>query len=272
MKGRLEKGIDLEAALSDLNIEEAMLEDIVYFTWKLVNDADLELLDKWIISQEKCSFGKLIAKFYSVNPQCVNIITTNYDRLIEYACDQYGIVVDNGFQGEYIGRLVTGHKPACKKVVNLLKVHGSLDWFYREDGQVISVPLQKTLMEQLKPAIVTPGTMKYERVLGSPFRDILHKADDLIGNAYSFLCIGYGFNDSQIQHNIINEIKSGKPIVVVTKEISKDAEKLITANSSNYIILQEDKRDINHTEILIPTEKVSIEGKYWTQEGFIEMF
>ena len=60
----------------------------------------------------------------------VNIITTNYDRYIEYCCDICGVEIDNRFNGMYLKSLRTNELKK-KDVVNLLKVHGSLDTFHR---------------------------------------------------------------------------------------------------------------------------------------------
>ena len=95
---RLSKGIGLEDALVDLNLSSTIVDDIINVTWELVNEADLELMEKWVIGGTKPSLGEIIHKYYQSYPQCVNIITTNYDRGIEYACDQYGIPLNVLFE------------------------------------------------------------------------------------------------------------------------------------------------------------------------------
>lgn len=268
---RLRNEDDLEKALTDLHLEESIVDDIVLATWELVGSKDLKMLYQWLDNSYQPALGKLIHRLYQANPQCVNIITTNYDRVIEYACDQYELPVDNGFRGEYISRVSKSHKINRSKIINLLKVHGSLDWFFESNNKVVALPIQESVPTYLKPAIITPGTGKYRRVLESPFREVLHLADDLMAEAQNYLCIGYGFNDSQIQNNIIDGIKLGKPIVVVTKKITSEAEKLITSNSENYIIIQAYEKDENKTEFLLPQGKTIIDYAYWTQEGFLKI-
>lgn len=267
--GRLSKGIGLEDALTDLNLSSTIVDSIISETWELVNEADLKLMEKWLNNGTKLALGEIVHKYYQSFPQCVNIITTNYDRGIEYACDQYGILVNVLFEGEYFKRF--NRQKRKNKGVNLLKVHGSLDWYYRDNKQVISIPLQKEIHTGMTPAIVTPGISKYQRVLETPFRDIVHIADELIENAKCFLCIGYGFNDSQIQTNIIREIQLGKSIVVWTKRLSDSAIKLIEANSRDFIIVQALENDDNKTEILLPSGKEIIDEILWTQEGFLKI-
>lgn len=270
--GRLRKGIGLESALTDLNMPENILDDIVLETWKLVSCDDLLVLDKWLTEPERPVLGKLIYKFYLANPQCVNIITTNYDRLIEYSCDQYHMPINLFFEGEFIKRMRRNPKPASSSKVNILKVHGSLDWYYNKDNQVVSLPLQKKIPCGCRPAMVTPGTAKYKKVLESPFRDIVHVADELMEKTQNYLCIGYGFNDTQIQNNIIEGIQMGKAIVVVTMKVSEEAKKLIQDNSDNYIIIQASGDDNRKTEFIMHDGTTVLDGVYWTQEGLCQMF
>jgi TRAP-type mannitol/chloroaromatic compound transport system substrate-binding protein len=52
--------------------------------WDAVNQADISVLEK-IISNNTNDFNgiaKMIKKFIETHPQVVNIITTNYDRII----------------------------------------------------------------------------------------------------------------------------------------------------------------------------------------------
>ena len=264
----IREGKDLESALTDITLSEEMLQDIVIQTWELVNEADLDLFYKLVNGGSILPLAKLLRKLYEPSPQCVNIITTNYDRVIEYACDQIQIDVDKKFRGCYDKRF-TQEELKKRKTINLIKVHGSLDLFKDSDGGVHAIPLQKQIPDKLLPEIVTPGENKYRSLLTGEYRDLILLSDLLINGAKSFLCIGYGFNDEQIQRNIISQIKLGKPIVIVTKELSEKAEELIVKNSDKYIIIYENKSDSESTDFLLKEGCITIEGKYWTVEGFL---
>ncbi len=267
----LKKSIDLERALTDVRLTKEMIYDVVNVTWNLVNEADIKLMENWITGGIRPELGKMINRFYQAEPQCVNVITTNYDRVIEYSCDQLGIPVDCLFEGEFFKKFRTNNQVSRKKIVNLLKVHGSLDWYCMQRNEVVSIPLQRKIPAAFTPAIITPGTSKYQRVLESPFRDILHIADVLIEKAQNYLCIGYGFNDSQIQHKIIRGIQMGKPIVVLTKELSGDATKLVKSNSDKFIIIQAYKDDDSKTEIILPMGTEIVDEQLWTQKGLLKV-
>lgn len=264
----LKSGKDLESALTNLTLKQEILDDIAIQTWHLVNKADLNFLYGLINHKVDFPIANLIKRFYEPNPQCVNIITTNYDRIIEYACDQIYVNVDKRFIGYYI-KSFSNIKLQTKKIVNLIKVHGSLDLYKDKDGFVYSIPLQGNIPNGLIPEIVTPGENKYRSILTGEYRDLVHIADDLINTAKSYLCIGYGFNDEQIQRNIISGIHDGKPIVVVTKAISDKSLSLIERNSEKYVIIRECKEDPTKTEFIVNNEFFRLEGTYWTINGLL---
>lgn len=267
---RLNDGVDLETALTGLALEDSITNDVIIQTWKLVTEYDLKLFSKIISDGYELPLSKLIRWFYQPHPQCVNIITTNYDRVIEYACDQVKLPIDTKYYGSYL-RSLSNTSLVKSKIVNLIKVHGSLDLFKDESQFVYSVPLQSEVPKGFTPYIITPGASKYRSVLQGPCRQAVHNADIIINDAKSYLCIGYGFNDEQIQENIIAQIRLGKPIVIVTKEISEKAYELIKNNSKKYIIIQEGKEKNDTTEIIYSEGTNIIEGVYWTVDGFMQI-
>lgn len=267
---KINKGVDLETALTDINLNSEILNEIIRETWILVNSADIELLKKILKAQEELPLATLIKRFYTPNPQCINIITTNYDRVIEYACDQVKIPTDIRFCGNYF-KSFNRSELSRRSIVNLIKVHGSLDMFRDSDGFVYSIPLQMTIPEAFTPEIITPGNDKYRALLISHCADLKRDADNLIDKANSFLCIGYGFNDNQIQRNIIEEIKKDKPIVVITKQLSNDAIELIKHNSKKHIIIQNDTKNDNTSHVVINGEDSKLDGIYWSIDGFLKI-
>lgn len=93
----LSSGLDLEAALADIVFCPEIIDDIRRVTWEIISKSDLELFYRTVFYQEQIPLSRLIKFFYQPHPQCVNIITTNYDRVIEYACDAGRIPVYTGF-------------------------------------------------------------------------------------------------------------------------------------------------------------------------------
>ncbi len=98
---------------------------------------------------------------------------------------------------------------------------------------------------------------------------MLNYCDNVINQSKNYLCIGYGFNDSQIQQNIISNIKRDKPIVVVTKGLREQALALINNNAKKYAVIIESEN--NKTRVIIDKKEFEIDGEYWKLENFIEI-
>ena len=101
-------------------------------------------------------------------------------------------------------------------------------------------------------------------------RQMLYDAITLMNQASGYLCIGYGFNDEQIQANIVNGIRQGKPILVITKEVSDYAAGLLANNSNRYITLSEGQYP-NTTEVVINRNIYEINGTYWSVDGLLSI-
>lgn len=160
---------------------------------------------------------------------------------------------------------------ARERVVKILKVHGSLDWFMAEDGSIISFPLQEKIPTGYTPLIVPPGKEKYSTTHEEPYRTIIEEADKEFKRAGSFLCIGYGFNDSHIQPKLISQIKSGgKPIVVITKKATDECLRLVTdTNVKKYLILEDNGSE---TRAIFNNEYTNVNGSIWSLKDFMEVW
>lgn len=266
VSSKIASGIDLETALSEDKLSIDLLNDVKKYTWELVNAADLKYFREEHLFGHKAPFTTILSKFLKATGRHLDIITTNYDRYIEYCCDQYGIEVDIGYKGIYSKSLEMSFS-RNRNIVTLLKVHGSLDSFKDNcNHESVSIPIQESIPRGFTPEIITPGISKYEAILTNSSRQLLHHADTVINRATNFLCIGYGFNDSQIQELIIKRIKSGCPIVVVTKELTDAALGIINNNSERHAVILEGED--GKTRFIINTLDITIDGTYWTIDGF----
>ncbi|WP_288237554.1 SIR2 family protein [uncultured Alistipes sp.] len=243
-KQSLDDTKDLEKALSTLALNENVLNAIIENTWKCINTADLQAYEEFIIENKPFPLSQLIGHLVSTTKKQISIVTTNYDRLIEYASSFANALICNGFAQNYHGNfssdLENNNSLGYSGRVKIWKVHGSLDWFRTKDGENIQLPLRHTIPTSFTPSIVTPGLSKYAETHKEPYRTILTKADHEIKNSNAYLCIGYGFNDEHVQPLLIQGIKAGKPIIVLTKKITEKARQAIIENGcKHYILLEE---------------------------------
>lgn len=264
----IQKGDDLETALSEVTLTPEILTDVKCETWNLISASDLKLFEHIIFDNEPLPLSRLLKKLCQAQPRKLDIITTNYDRIVEYACDAIGMPVVTGFDGNYLKRF--SGKFRSQNAVNLLKVHGSLDVFQDAHNATVSIPMLRELRSGLIPEIITPGRSKYEAILEGTPRYLLVGADERIQRAGSFLCIGYGFNDTQVQARILTQIRAGIPIVVLTRTVHEHTAHLLANNAKHYISIQKGPEP-NTTEFCINKTISHLDGTFWTVDGLMNI-
>ncbi len=238
---------DLESTLTKLQLTPNVLAEIVNKTWELVSKADLEAYEHFIKKDIDFPLANLLEYFLDTAGKKVSIITTNYDRIAEYASSIAKAVVCNGYSQNLIGHFsnsIQSNNLAALKgykgQVNIWKVHGSLDWFKTREDENIQLPIRQNIPQDYCPLIVTPGLSKYSETHNEPYRTIFTQADSEIEQANGFLCIGYGFNDIHVQPKLITQIKNQKPIIVITKELTpKTKQSIIENKCRNYMLIEE---------------------------------
>lgn len=271
--------VGLEAAIDRHDISSPIKEEIRRITWGYINASDMECFQRIIEGERLDPLVKLIKKVISPSPNQTSIVTTNYDRLIEYAIDLYGASIVTGFEGNLIKKfdgfstdINNKRVRARERVVKILKVHGSLDWFENAD-EMISTPLTMGSPEDYTPLIVPPGKDKYSNTHSEPYRTIISEADKEFKLAKSFLSVGYGFNDLHIQPILLEQVREGKPIVVITKAATDSCHKLIIdADLPRYVVLEADDKTENNTKVYSDEGSCLIDRNIWSLDEFMEVW
>lgn len=168
----------------------------------------------------------------------ISIVTTNYDRLVEYSARMAGHHVDTLFSGEPMGRLdstasrseqrvltsVRGRRRAVDRpYVEVLKPHGSLDWRELEDGTVVRSDAELGTRRR----IVSPGASKLSKGYQPLFDTHRNAANQRVKSATGFLFVGYGFGDSHLQTYLEDRLAQGLPGLLLTKEITSKAKRFL---------------------------------------------
>lgn len=239
-KAELESGIDLESALHKVSVSEKLEKQIILRTRDLILRRDIEVFTALLKNEIHLPLGKLLQHVGRTANQTLKVVTTNYDRMAEYAIDQALLKCNTGFSGEYQKSFTGFHRNPTDQV-ELLKVHGSLDWFLSDDVNVVSIPDIISEQTTLTPLMVTPGARKYEHTHNDPFRSTIARADIAFETASSILCVGYGFNDNHIHSKLNDKLRQGKaPILIATRTLSDSAMKFIkSARVANVIGIEE---------------------------------
>jgi len=266
----------LEEAIDKTTLSDDSSNILRGIVWRCINERDIAFYKK--LSQEKSDFAlaDLLKILIQSAPNTTNVITTNYDRLTEYAADLIGATTVTGFEGTLIRKmdfpkssLQQRRIRSRERVVNIWKVHGSLDWFLKDNGDIVSFPLSTDILPNYSPLIIAPGKGKYNHTHKEPYRDVIAQADLAFSRAESFLCIGYGFNDDHIQPKLIEQIKNGKPIIVLCLEATESCRQNVMTNDvKKYMIIE--FSSTGKTLVTSNNYKKDYDGNFWKLPDFIQ--
>ena len=136
--GNIDNSDNLEVAIDKTTLSNVSSDALRKIIWSCVNKKDLKLYQELLQSSSGFALIGLLNKFITNSSNTATIVTTNYDRLAEYAADLIGATVVTGFDGSMFQKL---NMPSNAKrqrsilmrerVVNIWKVHGSLDVFVK---------------------------------------------------------------------------------------------------------------------------------------------
>lgn len=247
-----------------------LMPKIKEIIWNEISKADEKVLKDFLVSDTNIFEGikKLVQKIGDVHPKVVNIITTNYDRILEYVLSFNNITFTDGFLGKDLS-IFNDNLFDSKNIVNLVKVHGSLNWFeFGGEARYLNNNFEGSI-----PHIICPGKNKYQETYKSPYRELIQKSDSFINNADSFLVIGFGFNDEHLTPKIKVKIKKGAPIVVITKVITETCVQEIQ-DAEKYVLIEEsdgNKTKFTFKEKGSQKQEVILEGNFWSLNNFIEI-
>ncbi|GJD75763.1 SIR2 family protein [Methylobacterium goesingense] len=191
--------------------------------------------------------ARLLRRLFHGAPQntdCIPVITTNYDTLLELFCDIASLPVDTGFTGfrhrwarqpptfptHYRRTVVTKHKGGSLYdhspylTIKLLKPHGSINWRSSTKG-----PIEVLHNYSAGPkSIVIPGPSKYEdSLVNTLFDSVRTEMNSSITKAHALVAIGYGFNDQHLQGIIESRLAAHMPTIIITRELTPATEALL---------------------------------------------
>lgn len=282
----------IEACLASDGLEGALLKHpptegiesaIIKITSVFVLSGEQKAIAECVISGRQLKISYLLPHLSAATPKIARIITTNYDRLIEFAAEFEGWGLDSMMVGRYWGKhdpdlsdklmvkgVSNGNKGAVRLLyrnhVKLFKPHGSLDWLMVDD-----TPMTSSMALPSDPLIITPGVSKYKKGYGQPFDAHRDRGNAAIDGASSILCIGYGFNDDHLQTHLSPKLKGGARALLLTCDLLPNA-RMVVAQSPNCIALCHSSDATNPgtivvrgtTEILIPNVE------WWDVENFVK--
>ena len=243
----IDDDVDLEAALGGARLSDRQTAKVVEATRAFLMPADLRAFNAVLSDRKTFPLSRLYQHLFNSTHRTVDVVTTNYDRLAEYAADAGGFSHFTGFD---YGHLQTRARNSRTRVhyggdvartVCVWKVHGSLDWFQDSFGQIIGARACLETPPTYAPVMVTPGIDKYRLTHGEPFRTIFSCSDAALEHARAYLCIGYGFNDEHVQPKLIERCETtAAPLLILTKTLTPTTKAFLArGRCGKYLALEE---------------------------------
>ncbi|MGL5965432.1 MAG: SIR2 family protein [Fusobacteriaceae bacterium] len=258
----LDSGKDLESCLLETTPNDNLEKIIKEITYNYIFEKDYDIYKKILKENYELKITTLIHKF-NLDLYSLNIVTTNYDRLIEYSCEKSQIKVENMFEGKFFPKLNykkfrenLNKKLVKEQKINLYKPHGCLNWKKMNNELIYS-----QYKDIGTPHIITPGTNKFKYGYETPFDINREYSNECIDNAKKIIFIGYGFNDSHLETRIKTPRNLKKPILILTKEFTKGINDLLPKATN--IIAIEEKKNSNDSNVYWKGERMEINGNYW---------
>ena len=215
-KGLLIQGDDAKAK----TLKDDIDANLIVFIKKVLN-AEKEFLEKegnalTYLKSFLISFASRTA-----SRDRLNIVTTNYDRFIEYACDMAGILVLDSFTGKitpvfrtnkleldyhYNPPGIRGEPRYVEGVIKYTKLHGSLDWRF-EYNKILKVPLPfgaddkhpEIPEEPFDHVVIYPNSAKDIETIYFPYAELFREFSTAVCRPNSVIVTyGYGFGDSHV--------------------------------------------------------------------------
>lgn len=167
----------------------------------------------------------------------LNIVTTNYDTLIEEAADSLNYTVFDGFSfsarptfdedmfdwnlSKKVPGIQTNEEVYKSNVINLLKIHGSLTW-KQENGKIVRTNKAEK-SDDNGPVMIFPSSDKYKQTYQEPYFSLFNKFRELMRRPNTLLItLGFSFSDNHIAEMIESNIKNNPEFALLATKHSFD--------------------------------------------------
>ncbi len=210
------------------------LKNIVSSEKRLLENNKLNLLKSFLLS-----FASRTA-----SRDRLNIFTTNYDRIIEYGLDEAGLLTLDRFIGKlnpimrfhrinldyhYNPPGIRGEPRYVEGVVRLTKLHGSLDWRFKDD-YIVKEPLSfacdedKFFDNPYENVVIYPNSSKAVETSFFPYSELFRDFSGAVCRPNSVLVTyGYGFGDSHINRIIKDMLTiSSTHLLIISYDLASE--------------------------------------------------
>lgn len=140
----------------------------------------------------------------------IYIFSTNYDTLMEDALGLEKVKVNDGFTNAAIGFWNPNDSFNSKSGINVIKLHGSVDWVKDSNDGLIRNRYGVNYLNQSSNVLIYPQATKYIETQRDPFAKLFSIFRSRLNSPVEHLLIaaGYSFGDYHINYEIDSALKS----------------------------------------------------------------
>ena len=219
-KVTIEHILNLVRQIKDLtNAQEDLL--FLEVSGKIALEMDREICKQiyCIISEKEMTANILVMRRFiawlgiSNNQKVKEIFTTNYDLIVERSLEENEIPYFDGFVGGYepfFWPESIEKEISCNDLtynwVRLWKIHGSLNWEFKNDSsKIIRTSRKETPANEL---VIYPSKEKYNLSRKQPFIAYFDRLKQYLRNGeMTFVMSGYSFADQHINDIILSALR-----------------------------------------------------------------
>jgi hypothetical protein len=168
------------------------------------------------------SLARWIARISRTCP--VELFTTNYDTLLERALEDERVPIFDGFVGSrepfFLNASLTHEEFAPgQRWTRLWKVHGSVNWKFRSDGDTRRIV---RAMESDDGELILPSFHKYDESRKQPYVAMLDRLGRVltVREDVMLIVVGYNFGDQHINAVIFEALETHERMHVVALQFS----------------------------------------------------
>lgn len=207
--------------------------------FEMTNSLMIRTLVEMVWLTDKSKVDYLIPLVSQGENDTITIASLNYDNAIELAAEEANIFLDTGIDSWSENGLF--EKP--EQGVELLKLHGSVDWVLSENrtggllphNRVMQVPKERFGKWVAMPAVVFGSGNKL--TARGPFLELFRTFQKRLEDHEELLVIGYSFRDEHINEVIfgwLNRSKENK-IVIIDKQGLVKEDNIFCKNFERFI-------------------------------------
>jgi hypothetical protein len=149
----------------------------------------------------------------------IEIFTPNYDLLVEQAFEAYKIPYFDGFIGSrqaFFDLASMENEELPSRWGRLWKVHGSVNWWRINNGEVIRRDTRDTLPRTVadERQMIYPSHLKYDQSRRMPYLAMLDRLRSFLARGKAVLVTsGYSFRDQHLNEVILDGLRSNPTAV-----------------------------------------------------------